>query len=208
MHDDRGERLIQSLPIPIALIATDIVSGDRVVMRDGSLSQPMRASMSVPGLMAPVARGDTKLVDGGLVDNVPIDVARQLCRPDVVIAVNVGSPLLKADQIGSLVSVSAQMVNILTEQNVKQSLALLKPTDIYIQPDLTGITSSDVKLSAKTVQRGRDAALKVADQLKALGAVSEAQYASWQAHIDAVVPVPPRVTRSRSSGLTTSIRST
>ncbi|MBE2243217.1 MAG: patatin-like phospholipase family protein, partial [Burkholderiaceae bacterium] len=53
VHDDRGERLIQDLPIPIALIATDILTGDRVVMRDGSLSQAMRASMSVPGLMAP-----------------------------------------------------------------------------------------------------------------------------------------------------------
>ena len=143
VHDDRGERLIQDLPIPIALIATDIVTGERVVMRDGSLSQAMRASMSVPGLMAPAERDGAKLVDGGLVDNVPIDVVRQLCKPDIVIAVNVGSPLLRADQIGSLLSVSAQMVNILTEQNVRQSLALLAPTDIYIQPALTGISAGD-----------------------------------------------------------------
>lgn len=200
VHDDRGERLIQNLPIPIALIATDIVSGDRVVMREGSLSQAMRASMSVPGLMAPVERNGAKLVDGGLVDNVPIDVARQLCQADIVIVVNVGSPLLKADQIGSLVSVSAQMVNILTEQNVRQSLALLKPTDIYIQPDLTGITSGDFKLSAKTAQRGHEAALKVADQLKAL-AVSETQYASWQGRIDVAVPAPPRVDAIEIVGL-------
>lgn len=200
VHDDRGERLIQDLPIPIALIATDIVTGDRVVMRDGSLSQAMRASMSVPGLMAPVERDGAKLVDGGLVDNVPIAEARQLCRADVVIAVNVGSPLLKADQIGSLLSVSAQMVNILTEQNVKRSLALLKPTDIYIQPDLTGITAGDFKLSAKTAQRGRDAALLAADKLKAL-AVGEARYASWQAHLNVVVPAPPRVDAIEIVGL-------
>ena len=192
VHDDRGERLIQDLPIPIALIATDIVTGERVVMRDGSLSQAMRASMSVPGLMAPAERDGAKLVDGGLVDNVPIDVVRQLCKPDIVIAVNVGSPLLRADQIGSLLSVSAQMVNILTEQNVRRSLALLAPTDIYIQPDLTGITAGDFKKSATTAERGREAALKMADRLQPL-AVSETQFARWQARIDVPVPPPPRV---------------
>jgi NTE family protein len=200
VRDDRGERQIQNLPIPIALIATDILTGDRVVMREGSLSQAMRASMSVPGLMAPVERDGTKLVDGGLVDNVPIDVVRQLCKPDIVIAVNVGSPLLKADQIKSLVSVSAQMVNILTEQNVKQSLALLTPADIYIQPDLTGISAGDFKKSATTTQRGREAALKVADRLEKL-AVGEAQYASWQARIDAPVPPPVRVDAIEIVGL-------
>ena len=200
VHDDRGERLIQDLPIPIALIATDIVTGNRVVMREGSLSQAMRASMSVPGLMAPVERDGAKLVDGGLVDNVPIAEARKLCNADVVIAVNVGSPLLKADQIGSLLSVSAQMVNILTEQNVKQSLALLKPTDIYIQPDLTGITAGDFKRNAETAARGRDAALQSADRLRAL-AVGEKEYAAWLAHIDVAVPPPPRVDAIEVAGL-------
>ncbi|MEO8123269.1 MAG: patatin-like phospholipase family protein [Burkholderiales bacterium] len=200
VHDDRGERLIQNLPIPISLVATNIVNGERVVMREGSLSQAMRASMSVPGLMAPVERDGAKLVDGGLVDNVPIAEARQRCQADVVIVVNVGSPLLQADQIGSLLSVSAQMVNILTEQNVTRSLALLKPTDIYIKPDLDGITASDFKLSAKTAQRGRDAALKVADKLKALS-VSEAQYASWLERIDVAAPAVLTVDEIEFAGL-------
>jgi predicted acylesterase/phospholipase RssA len=114
----------------------------------------MRASMSVPGLMAPVEIRWQKLVDGGLVDNVPIDEARARCQADIIIAVNVGSPLLKADDIGGLLSVSAQMVNILTEQNVTRSLATLKPTDIYIKPDLEGITAGDFKRSSETADRG------------------------------------------------------
>ncbi|MCB2022251.1 MAG: patatin-like phospholipase family protein [Burkholderiaceae bacterium] len=200
VHDDRGERLIQNLPIPISLIATNIVNGERVVMREGSLSQAMRASMSVPGLMAPVERKGAKLVDGGLVDNVPITEARERCKADIVIVVNVGSPLLQADQIGSLLSVSAQMVNILTEQNVTRSLALLKPTDIYIKPDLKGISASDFKLSDTTAQRGKDAALKVADQLKKLS-VGEAQYASWVKHIEVAVPAPLTVDEIEIAGL-------
>jgi NTE family protein len=79
----------------VALVATDIGSGERVVFRSGPLTQAMRASMSVPGLMAPADIGGRKLVDGGLVDNLPVAEVRDLCQPDVVIAVNVGSPLLR-----------------------------------------------------------------------------------------------------------------
>ena len=93
---NRGERRIEKLPLPLSIIATDIGNGERVVMREGSLTTAMRASMSVPGLLAPITRDGRKLVDGGLVDNVPIGEARERCNADVVIAVYVGSPLLPA----------------------------------------------------------------------------------------------------------------
>ena len=190
VHDDRGERLIEDLPLKLSIVATDIGTGSRVVMRDGSLTQAMRASMSVPGLMAPVERDGHKLVDGGLVDNVPIREVRERCNPDVVIAVNVGSPLLKADEVGSLLSVTVQMVNILTEQNVTQSLATLTPTDIYIKPDLEGISSGAFERNAEAADRGRSAAAALSDRLAALG-VSESQYARWQSRVD-VPEAPPR----------------
>jgi predicted acylesterase/phospholipase RssA len=180
VRDYLGERDIEALPLPLSIIATDIVGGDKVVFREGSLSKAMRASMSVPGLMAPVESDGKKLVDGGLVDNVPIDEARQRCQADVIIAVNVGSPLLKAEDISGLLSVSAQMVNILTEQNVTRSLATLKPTDIYIKPDLDGITAGDFKRSSETADRGVAATEAVADRLRALS-VSETAYAAWVA---------------------------
>ena len=154
VHSDQGERKIELLPLPLSIIATDIGNGDKVVFRDGSLTRAMRASMSVPGLLAPVDYNGHKLVDGGLVDNVPIDEVRSRCQADIVIAVNVGSPLMKAEDVGSLLSVTVQMVNILTEQNVRQSLATLKPTDIYIKPDLEGITAGDFKKSSETADRG------------------------------------------------------
>ena len=197
---DRGERVIEDLKLPLSIVATDIGTGSRVVMRDGSLTQAMRASMSVPGLMAPVERDGHQLVDGGLVDNVPIGEVRQRCQADVVIAVNVGSPLLKPEQIGSLLSVTAQMVNILTEQNVTLSLATLKPTDIYIKPDLEGITASAFPRANETADRGRSAATAVAEQLKRLS-VSEAQYASWWQPIDSPETPPRRIDEIEIAGL-------
>ena len=182
VHSDMGERYIEDLPLPVALIATDIGNGERVVLREGSLTAAMRASMSVPGLLAPVDHQGRKLVDGGLVDNVPISEVRRLCQADVVIAVNVGSPLLKAEDVGSLLTVAAQMVNILTEQNVSQSLSTLMPSDIYIKPDLEGITAGDFQKSSETADRGRAAASLQMERLRALS-VSEAEYAAWQGHL-------------------------
>ena len=189
---NRGERRIEKLPLPLSLIATDIGNGERVVIREGSLTTAMRASMSVPGLLAPITRDGRKLVDGGLVDNVPIGEARERCNADIVIAVNVGSPLLPAESVGSLLTISAQMVNILTEQNVARSLASLKPTDIYIQPDLGTITAGDFGRHAEAADRGRAAAGKVRQQLARLGADAR-QYALWREPIDRVYQPKPTI---------------
>lgn len=200
VHSDLGERNIEQLPLPLSIIATDIGSGDRVVFRDGSLTRAMRASMSVPGLLAPVEYNGRKLVDGGLVDNLPIEEARSRCRPDVIIAVNVGSPLLKPEEIGSLLTVSAQMVNILTEQNVTRSLAGLKQGDIYIKPELEGITAGDFQKNAETAERGRKAADAVREQLRPLG-VGEEEYQRWWQGIELARLVPPRVDEIAVVGL-------
>ena len=202
VHSDLGERNIEALPLPLAIIATDIGNGDRVVIRDGSLSKAMRASMSVPGLMAPVDHAGRKLVDGGLVDNVPITEARELCKADIVIAVNVGSPLLKAEDVGSLLTVSVQMVNILTEQNVTRSLAMLKPSDIYIKPDLEGITAGDFQKSSETADRGKAATEALGERLKSLS-VSAEHYAEWAKSIAFVRSAPPTIHGIEIAGLKT-----
>ena len=179
VHADAGERNIEQLPLPLSIIATDIGSGERVVYRDGSLTLAMRASMSVPGLMAPLEYRGRKLVDGGLVDNLPVQEVRDRCGAQVVIAVNVGSPLLKSGDISGLLSISAQMVSILTEQNVTQSLAKLKPQDIYIKPDLDGLTAADFDRSGDAADRGRKATEAVTAVLKDLS-VNEKTYAAWR----------------------------
>ena len=198
--DYLGEREIDRLPLPLSIIATDLVQGQRVVFRSGSLTTAMRASMSVPGLMSPVEINGEKLVDGGLVDNVPIGEARSRCQADVVIAVNVGSPLLKAEDISGLLSISVQMVNILTEQNVTRSLATLKATDIYIKPDLEGISAGDFKRTSETADRGVKAAESVADRLRLL-AVSEAAYTAWTESIQVARREAPKIHEIQIAGL-------
>ena len=186
VRSEYGEPQIEQLPLPVTIVATDLVTGDKVAFREGSLTKAMRSTMSVPGLMAPIKDGKHLLVDGGLVDNVPIDEVRRSCQPDVVIAINVGSPLMKAEDIGGIFSVAGQMVNILTEQNVTKSLATLKPGDIYIKPDLDGITAGDFQRYDEAAKRGRAAAEAALPQLKKLG-VDEKQYQSWLAQA-----TPPR----------------
>ena len=176
---DLGEREIQELSLPLAIVATDIGTGERVVLRDGSLTKAMRASMSVPGLMAPIEHQGRKLVDGGLVDNVPIEVARDLCQADRVIAVNVGSPLKSADKVGSLISVTGQMIGILTQQNVHNSLAGLRAGDIYIAPELGDITATDFVRYEEAAEAGKLAAEKQLPVLRALS-IDEQAYTEWK----------------------------
>jgi NTE family protein len=158
-------RSFDDLPIPFRAIATDIGTGEMVILQSGSVVQAIRASMSVPGAVAPVTIGQRQLVDGGLVRNLPVDVARAM-GAEVIIAVNLGTPLLRPDQITSVFSVSMQMINILTEQNVHRSLKELTARDVLIVPELGDFSSADFDNLIKTVPIGEAAARKVADQLR------------------------------------------
>jgi NTE family protein len=152
------------LPIPFRAVATDIETGEMVVFASGELTSAMRASMSVPGAIAPAEIGGRMLIDGGLVRNLPIDVARGM-GADVVIAVNLGTPLLRRDQIRSVVGVSAQMINILTEQNVQRSLRTLTSEDVLISPELGDFSAGDFDNLPKAVAIGERAARAAAAQL-------------------------------------------
>jgi NTE family protein len=197
---DTGEPLIEQLPLLLSIVATDIGSGERVVFRDGSLTQAMRASMSVPGLMAPLEYRGRKLVDGGLVDNVPIREVRDRCGAQVVIAVNVGSPPLKAEDVSGLLSITAQMVALLTEQNVSASVAGLKPVDVLIKPDLGTINAGDFGRHTEAADRGRAAAQALAARLAPL-AVDEARYAAWQRDVAVRERAVPRIDEVQVAGL-------
>lgn len=184
-------RDIDALPLPLSIIATDIADGQAVVFRSGSLSTAMRASMSVPGLLAPAVVDGRKLVDGGLVDNLPVAEARARCQADVIIAVDVGTPLRPAAEVDSLIAVSTQMIGILTQQNVARSLALLGDRDIVIRPELGNITATDFPRHLEAAERGHAAALAVADRLVGLTEEPEG-YAAWRR---AMIVRAPRLQR-------------
>lgn len=167
------------LPIPFRAVATNLENGAMAVFDEGPLPVAMRASMSVPGLFAPMEWDDHIYVDGGLVRNLPIDVARRM-GVDVIIAVNLGSGYLPRDQLGSILGVTGQMIAILTEQNVQVSLKQIDPKrDVLIVPDLGDITAGDFDRAAEAIATGVTAARKAAPQL-ARYSLGEAEYAAWQ----------------------------
>jgi NTE family protein len=173
-----GAGVLDDLPILFRAVATDLVSGEQVILRDVPLTVAMRASMSVPGAFAPTRVAGRMLGDGGLVRNLPVEVALDM-GADVIIAVNVGTPLLAREALSSALGVAQQMVNILSEQNVAISLKALRPGDILISPDLGGVTFVDFERAAELIARGETAARQVAARLGAL-ALDERDYARWE----------------------------
>jgi NTE family protein len=170
---------LSKLPIPFAAAATDLATGKLVVLqKDVALATAMRASMSVPAAFAPVEVDGRPLVDGGLVRNLPVDLARSM-GVDRVIAVNVGRPLLPKERLTSVLAVTEQVINILTEQNVERSLAELAPEDILITPDLADFGPGDFARSEAIVAAGEAAARRIADRLASL-ALDAVAYAAFE----------------------------
>lgn len=155
------------LSIPFRAVATDAETGRMVVFDRGRLPDAMRASMSVPGAIAPYPIGANIYLDGGLTRNLPVDVVRNM-GADIVIAVNISSPLLKRKEILSIVGVSLQMINILTEQNMRESIESLRPGDYLISPPLDTIGATDFNLVRDAITLGAAATREQAPLLEKL----------------------------------------
>ena len=178
----KGAETVQSfddLPIPFRAVATNLENGQMAVFDHGPLPVAMRASMSVPTLFAPMEWENHLYVDGGLVRNLPIDVARGL-GVDTIIAVNLGSGYLPRDQLDNILGVTGQMIAILTQQNVDVSLTQIdQARDILIVPALGDFSSGDFKGARVAIDIGVQAANQAASQLSRYS-VSEAEYAAWK----------------------------
>src|SRR2546421_2342142 len=179
------------LPTPFRAVATDLESGDAVVMGAGDLTSAMRASLSAPGVFAPVEREGRLLVDGGITDNVPVDIARAM-GVDVVIAVDVGFPLLPRRQLSSAPVISSQMLAILLRRNAQAQLATLTPQDILIQPALANASSFDFGIVARVIAMGEAAARGKAGQLAALS-VNEQDMQRYVQRRESSRAPPPRI---------------
>jgi NTE family protein len=163
---------INHLPIPFRSVASDLVTGDMVELTDTPLFITLRASLAVPGMFAPVHINKRLVVDGGLVRNLPIDMAKKM-GADIVIAVNVGTPLAQEKELGSAISVAQQMLQILTEQNVQRSLKELHPKDILIAPNLNGINFLDFEEHHNAMLAGDIATRQMESKLQHLSATPE-----------------------------------
>ena len=167
------------LPTPFRAVATDMETGQAMVLKEGDLATALRSSMSVPGVFAPVEVQGRILGDGGLVNNTPVDVARQMGAQRLIV-VNIGTPLSKRDTLASLTGVTSQMINILTEQNVRQSLAMLTPQDVLIAPMLEGLTAADFDRAAEFMNLGELQAEAMVLRMQDLK-LSESDFAAWKA---------------------------
>jgi NTE family protein len=166
------------LPIPFRAIATDIVAGKEVIFGKGDLPLAIRSSMSVPGAFAPTNVDGQLLVDGGIMNNVPIDVARGMGATRLIV-VDVGTPLADEAELSNPVALLNQMVGALTIARVNAQLATLTPRDVLIQPKLGKISSADFNKCREAIEIGRAAAEAAVDQLRAFAA-SDAEWAAFE----------------------------
>jgi NTE family protein len=173
-----------ALPTPFRAVATDLVTGERVVMSDGDLTTAMRASLSAPGVFAPVERDGQLLVDGGISENLPIDVAREM-GVDVLIVVDVGFPLYPRDKLRSVPIVSNQMLAILIRRDSMRQRETLSEKDVTIDPPLGDASSFDFGIVPHAVRMGESAAREAQEKLLALAADPQ-QYERYAARREAV----------------------
>lgn len=158
-----GDVQIEEAAIPLAIVTADIHTGESVVLTEGSLAQAVRASMSIPGIYAPVAVGDRLLVDGGIVANVPVGPVRDM-GADVVVAATLGEAL-DFQPVRTLLGVltNAFLIAVYTATR----LDLTKGADVVIDPDLVVHNHWDVKQRDQLIDKGRAAALDAVPRIRA-----------------------------------------
>lgn len=178
VHTSGGQGDFDKLPIPFRSVATDMQSGEMVVFDHGDLSQAMRASMAVPGVFAPTLVEERVLGDGGLVRNLPVDVARSSCA-DVVIAVWLSAPTPDRDALLSPLALISRSLDVVIDANVRQQLDSLSANDVAIRIDTRDIGSADFDRIEESIPLGKIAAFAHRDEL-ARFMVPESEYAAWR----------------------------
>jgi NTE family protein len=177
------------LPIPFRCVATEIITGQPYVFKEGSLSQALRATMSIPGVFAPVHHGDQIFSDGAAVDNLPVDVARSM-GSDVIIASYLDSGPTDPGSLGSLVGVAGRNVSIMVAANVARSL---KNADIVISSDVSKFGTLDFSRSDDLIPIGVKSAATMSAELEKY-ALNDADWAEYlrqrEARRRTKVPVP------------------
>ncbi len=178
------------LPTPFRAVATDLETGNAVVMDKGDLAIAMRASMSAPGVFAPVELNGRLLVDGGLAENLPVSVARAM-HADILIVSDVSFQLQPRAALDSALSISNQMLAILVRKDSDRQRASLTSQDILIEPNLGSAPVTDFTSPSAVIARGADAAREAISKLSAY-AVGDGAYRDYLARRAAREPgLPP-----------------
>ncbi|MCL1076280.1 patatin-like phospholipase family protein [Shewanella dokdonensis] len=172
------------LAIPFRAVATDLETSRPVILNRGSLVQAMQASATVPGALQPAVIDGKILVDGGIANNMPVDVVKAM-GADIVIAVDIGSELVKKNQLNGAVAVLNQLSTMLTQASTERQKMLLTDRDILIRPDIDSLSTTDFSDMPKALKAGEVAANKLLPELQHL-AMSTTEYQAYVKHKKAI----------------------
>lgn len=203
VHGQKIEKLLTDLTLPISrydsfddlylpfrAVGTDLVTGDAVVFSDGSLGTAIRASMAIPGVFSPVRHQQHLVVDGGMAMNLPVSVVKEM-GADIVIAVDISTPLLNAKQLSNVFSVAEQLTGFLTIRNTVEQRERLTSQDLLVVPNLESIGSADFDRAEEAIAAGVEAAQQQLAALTKL-AIGPAKHAALDQQF-AGAPAPPRL---------------
>ncbi|MFD2178769.1 patatin-like phospholipase family protein [Veronia pacifica] len=166
-----------NLVLPFRAVATDIEKLTPVVIDKGVLSKAMLASMSVPGALPAVELDGHLLVDGGPVNNMPVDVLKEM-GADIIIAVDIGTDYVKADKLKSFYQVSNQLINFMVRNSTEAQIAKMSKDDILLRPDVGDMHTADFYRMPEALQKGYQAAHLAESSLSNL-IVSSADYQAY-----------------------------
>lgn len=168
------------LSIPFRAVATDLETSRAVVLSKGSLVQAMQASATVPGALQPAVIDGKLLVDGGIANNMPVDVAKAM-GADIVIAIDIGSGLVKKKQLNGAIAILNQLSTMLTNASTKRQKALLTEDDVLIRPAVDTLSTTDFSVMPEALAAGEKAANAHLEQLMPY-AMSAHDYTAYQQH--------------------------
>lgn len=172
-----GTADFDDLPVPFRAVAADVRSGERFVFERGDLAEALRASMAVPGVFSPVELGDRALVDGGILDNFPVDIALA-SGAETIIAVYLGDNPYQDRPPRSLIDISLQVIDTITTDNMRRQRSRLREGDELVTVDLGPYGITDFRSGVPIMRRGEAAARASESSLRRL-AVDEVGWAAF-----------------------------
>ncbi|CUS47744.1 MAG: bifunctional autotransporter / phospholipase [Idiomarinaceae bacterium HL-53] len=170
-----------ALPIPFRATAVDIETGELLIIEQGDIALAMRASMAIPGIFSPVNWQGRYVVDGGMVNNLPVDLALEMGATTLIV-VDVGDGFPPFEELQGPIEIMEQAINLMIRNNSQEQVALLRSQDIHIVPDLLAndIGAADFGKAEQAIQAGYAAAEKLSDKLLALQ-LSPSEWAEYKA---------------------------
>lgn len=172
-----------NLRIPFRAVASDLESGKKVVLRSGSLAESIYASIAIPGGFDPIVIDGQTLVDGGVADNLPLDVMRSEMDMDIIVVIDISTPFAQDPRFDNILSVLSQLSDILMRKNVEQTIDSMKENEILITPDLKGYTPLDSDQYVQIIRIGEEAiVMDYPAKLSALS-LSDADYSRYMKSI-------------------------